>query len=137
MLALAIYLAITGRCTLVLCSPKALLKPVGAHSPYHVCRLNTWRVLHFWAPWDQNNGRDSAWQATVPRAGCRQQTETCPSEGRPEVFGKLLVIATGQIPHRATQSARKHVQKADVTNNVWLLAIFDEIIQEKDDFFKN
>lgn len=137
MLALAIYLAITGRCTPVLCSPKALLKPVGAHSPYHVCRLNTWRVLHFWAPWDQNNGREVLGRLPSPGQGADSRQKHVPVKGFPEVFGKLLVIATGQIPHRATQSARKHVQKADVTNNVWLLAIFDEIIQEKDDFFKN
>lgn len=72
-----------------------------------------------------------------PGQGADSRQKHVPVKGVPEVFGKLLVIATGQIPHRATQSARKHVQKADVTNNVWLLAIFDEIIQEKDDFLKN
>lgn len=78
-------------------------------------------------------------------AGCRPQgraqtadRNTSPVKGVREASGKLLVIVawqSGSTPS-CILSTRKRIQKADVTNNIWLLATFDKIIQEKDDFLK-
>ena len=68
------------RCALVLCSPAALLKLVGTHSPHRGGSLIIWLwwlgSFCSWVPRDCNNWRDSSWQATTPRALHKQQTET-------------------------------------------------------------
>lgn len=95
-------------------SRAVLLKPTGTCSPHKADSLIAWlwclEGFCSWVPCDCNNQGNSSWQATTPRALCRQQTEI-----HPQSFGEQAYLLVLELqPEVHTLEFATHLEVTEV-----------------------